>query len=1182
MRWAGDPWRQMEESSIPRRSPLPVSQPPVSQPPFSQTLTWRCLGIEGGVDAVAEDALGFLWLDTGRGPKRFDGMRVVAVGGTADAGVAGSGAALLARARTRHVAEVETIRETFAYLLEPLRRSAGLELGTALHDRRGTLWLGTRPHGLVRLVQDPPRPAGAGPLGAAPPVAADAPPRAQSIAELPARWRVAGAWSGRTEGAPRTESATATFHVLFEDSRELLWAGTDAGLCLLDPHRRAGRPAPPLDREVQASALAQGAEGRLWLGTSRGMIHLWDLADAAWRPDTVRLAGASPIRALLEDRAGRLWIGTASGLFLSRNRGRPRALAADDPSLGRIDALYQDRRGRVWVGGPRGVWVVPPADRLESVPRLETPARLEAVRSVRAFTEDDGGVVWVGTAGRGVVLVPPDPTSAPRWLDRAAGLGSAVVTGLRRDARGGVWVGTLAGAERWGWRGAAPGRLHDAVLGERTMALAPSAGGSTVWILGSRSMVEVDVDRADRAVVRHETLHRALGSVADAVVGPRGRLVLATSRGLFHLEPRALWRAPGPPSPVVGRLAVDGVPVIEPRLDAAVAGDAASARLRLAAGSSITFEVSAAEFIAPDAVRYAYRLGTETAPWIDVGAAAPHVEIAALAPGAHRLWVRARRFAGPWVERAAPIELDVEARGWRGGSTWWTYGLLGVVCLAAYVELQRRRVARQRSRNQALREADREKDRFLESTSYELRSPLVAVTTLAESLLDTRSRSPDDGVRVNLARIAAIGRQISRQVDEILDFSRLRHGTLRLRPQRLDFRSLVDVVLTRLGALVPDGVRLVQSIPPSLPPVRGDEQKLQQVLQMLVLQALETTWDGVVEVAAQATGGQLQVRISDTGIGFEAAELERLFQPFVGTSLGLLVTKELIQLQGGELSVESLADSGTTYTFSLPLDGAEAAGAGERATSVGLQETSGIVGLPRPTDDAGGLIYAVDDDVTEQQRLKRYLVERGHEVELFASGEELMTALDDSTVTPDLVLLDVMMPGLSGFEVCTRLRLRFSRHELPVIFLSDQHGDDAAVALSIGGNDSIDKPVSRAELLARVQLHLEWVSAYRSQQAKLGTTSDQVAALHDLLPLCPACGRIRNARGAWETIDAFVESAIQEGLDDPVCDRCVVESATGEAGNGSGDGSGDVLGGVSGDGPDDRSGDGSDNRSSDG
>ncbi|MBF0103048.1 MAG: response regulator, partial [Desulfobacterales bacterium] len=368
-----------------------------------------------------------------------------------------------------------------------------------------------------------------------------------------------------------------------------------------------------------------------------------------------------------------------------------------------------------------------------------------------------------------------------------------------------------------------------------------------------------------------------------------------------------------------------------------------------------------------------------------------------------------------------------------------------------------------------LKKADKLKDEFLSNTSHELRTPLNGIIGLAESLIDGSSGSLSDNARHNLFMIVSSGKRLANLVNDILDFSKLRNKDLELRQNPVDMRQLTEIILM-LSQPLTSGKTIVlkNDIPSDIPYVLGDEDRLQQILYNLVGNAIKFTDKGEVRISARIQDDMLEISILDTGIGIPKKKHEDIFKSFEqadgsierkygGTGLGLAITKKLIDLQGGKIWVESEIGNGSTFRFTLPLtyEKPEVKKIEKRRVEIDEKEMDTEhdrrkmnmpVEIERRKElndsreklicvDLKGIkILAVDDDPINLQVIQNYLSISGTLVELVYSGMEALEKLD--TIRPDLILLDIMMPRLNGYEVSKQIREKYSKEELPIIFIS--------------------------------------------------------------------------------------------------------------------------------------------------
>lgn len=408
--------------------------------------------------------------------------------------------------------------------------------------------------------------------------------------------------------------------------------------------------------------------------------------------------------------------------------------------------------------------------------------------------------------------------------------------------------------------------------------------------------------------------------------------------------------------------------------------------------------------------------------------------------------------------------------------------------------------AQVQEKNIVLSNLDRLKDEFLATTSHELRTPLNGIIGIAESLLSGAAGNMTDAIRSNLAMIVYSGRRLARLVNEILDFSRLKNKDVSLVKKAVHIHATVRSVAAILEKTLSNkNVTLEIRIPDELPPILGDEDRIQQILYNLLGNAIKFTEKGLITILAEVSGEMVSVAVRDTGVGIPGDKIERIFEPFEqdnshppgngkGTGLGLAISRNLVELHGGKIWADSFPGRGSTFTFTLPL-----ANADSQAEQIPLNTIPDIpdyyndpiafsstvdVSFPGETIPSGFTVLVVDDDPINLQVAANHLTTAGHAVQTAVCGIDALEKIDTGK-TPDLVLLDIFMPGMSGHEVCRTIRAHHAPHVLPVVMLTaGNRTKDLLEGFAAGANDYLSKPFSGQELIARVNTQLQLKKAF--------------------------------------------------------------------------------------------------------
>lgn len=380
------------------------------------------------------------------------------------------------------------------------------------------------------------------------------------------------------------------------------------------------------------------------------------------------------------------------------------------------------------------------------------------------------------------------------------------------------------------------------------------------------------------------------------------------------------------------------------------------------------------------------------------------------------------------------------------------------------------------------------KDQFLANTSHELRTPLQGIIGLGESLQE-QIKNPAQLEDLDL--IIASGKRLSNLVNDLLDFSKLKHQEILLNLSPVYLSALTEIIFKHVRPLVKEkSLMLKKSIPPDFPTLSVDENRLQQILYNLIGNAIKFTEKGYIEVGGifPHSHDLATIYVKDTGVGIPAEQMHLIFEEFVqgdesltrrhgGTGLGLSITKRLVELHGGTMWCESQLGQGSTFYFTMPIaanDTVVVANSESESTEmvneVNVEMDNGPA-MVNPNPKATVLI--VDDEAVVRRVLKNQLEQHHYLVIQATQGAEAIDIVSSGSKI-DLILLDIMMPVMSGYEVCRLIREKYLPSELPIIMITAKDQvRDIIEGLSLGANDYLAKPFSKDELLARIRTQLD-------------------------------------------------------------------------------------------------------------
>lgn len=382
------------------------------------------------------------------------------------------------------------------------------------------------------------------------------------------------------------------------------------------------------------------------------------------------------------------------------------------------------------------------------------------------------------------------------------------------------------------------------------------------------------------------------------------------------------------------------------------------------------------------------------------------------------------------------------------------------------------------------------KDDLLANVSHELRTPLFGINGLAQAALVEFEKNKGDTslVTQNLELIRTSGDRLTKLVNDLLDFSSAKEDATYVKFRPVDLHSVVTLVIAVCQPLIGNkNITLRTDIDPELPLVSGDEDRLQQILVNLTSNAIKFTYTGEVLISAKATSDyNVKISVRDTGIGIHKTDHETIFKTFEklpsqqmnasGIGLGLPLAKRMVEMHRSELKLVSELDVGSQFSFNLRISLDQTRAVKESSLQKQMIRRADYLEQANKESDAPKLrseqettILVVDDDeinrVVMGQQLEEYNVVK------CTNGLDALTTIEEEK--PDLVLLDLMMPGLNGYEVCQKIRQSYSQIELPIILVTAKnHLEDLTQGFKTGANDYLAKPFHGEELRSRVENQL--------------------------------------------------------------------------------------------------------------
>jgi two-component system sensor histidine kinase ChiS len=429
------------------------------------------------------------------------------------------------------------------------------------------------------------------------------------------------------------------------------------------------------------------------------------------------------------------------------------------------------------------------------------------------------------------------------------------------------------------------------------------------------------------------------------------------------------------------------------------------------------------------------------------------------------------------------------------------------------------------------------KDDFLAITSHELKTPLNGIVGLTEGIVNNKDADLDPELREDLFLVNSSAKRLSNLVNDMMTFSKLKNNEIILHRKPVNIANIIEMVIKfSQVSLKNKDITIINLVDKNAPYVFGDEDRIQQILYNLLSNAIKFTHQGEIVLSYTVKDAFAQIYVTDTGIGIPEQKLHKIFnryeqvegipEKYGGTGLGLYVTKELIEKQGGNIKVSSVIGEGSEFIFTLPLCSEEQLknSREESSSNKYTEDTEEILVeafkpiAMKPSivsitmEDVRKIInenidlcnkdkykiLIVDDEYVNLKVLKKFLSNDTFEVLEASNGKEALKLVEEN-IDLDLVILDMMMPDILGYEVCEIIRGKQSMFELPVLIMTaDSKVEHLVISFECGANDYLKKPFNKHELLSRINTLI--TLKYSVKQAlslvhELGIAKNQVETL---------------------------------------------------------------------------------------
>ena len=882
------------------------------------------------------------------------------------------------------------------------------------------------------------------------------------------------------------------------------------------------------------NSISEDSQGNIWVGSDKGFNRIdrkTNRIEPLFRfPEEASYAAAMSVRM---DQHGLPWFGTyGEGLFiptghvsellqlpLEKNNGFFRNLREVDDDFASLSSnlilsIYFDHAFTLWVGTDGGgLNQLVDAESGTFIRHHNDPANAHSINdndvwSIYESPSERDSILWIGTASGGLNKLNRETNRFTHYKhdpDNPGSISGNRIYVIHESSDGAIWLGTDSGLNRFHrqeetfeYFGANIGFPNDVIYG----ILEEERG--KLWLSTNQGLIRFDPNALE---VKTFDVKDGLPSNefnSRAYYRSRnGRFFFGCIGGLVHFRPEHFaGNVSDYVPPVVitrfGRYSPgqnEGMPIFEK-------GITAKEHIELSYKDNIlTFEFAVLNYRNAHKNQYAYKLEGFNDNWIYLGTK-HDVTFTSLAPGEYKLHVKGSNHDGVWNEQGTSLGITVLPPWWQ--TVWarllFAAGFLGILYGVRCYEMNRQRLKHrleiEQVEAQQLQEMDRLKSRFFADISHEFRTPLTLILGPFEKVL---ARIKDGEARADLRLMQRNAHRLQRMVEQLLDLSRIE-------ARRMPLGACPDDIVQKIREWVASFVSLAESKHitmnlhfPEQPIIAYfDPEKLEKIIYNLLSNAFKFTPEGgEITVAVCSGSGSFEFSVRDSGIGIPQEHLPHILDRFYrasdvltgeqgGTGIGLALAKEFVELHHGGIHVESAPGKGSTFTVRLPLgrdhlsddeivehvvDG-EMAEPSRHLQELKQAETEMKAVQTAATAKNGRPLVLIVEDNDDMRRYLRNCLQSDFEI---VEAENGITGQQAAVKkNPDLIISDVMMPEMDGFELCEKLKTDARTSHVPVILLTARaSGESKVEGLETGADDYLTKPFDVKELQARVRNLIE-------------------------------------------------------------------------------------------------------------
>jgi len=862
------------------------------------------------------------------------------------------------------------------------------------------------------------------------------------------------------------------------------------------------------------NAILEDRKGDVWLGTDGNGLYL---AEIMQKGKIRKLPTPNnAIVSLFEDRKGRVWIGTfLSGLFCYEN-GQFSHFTKENSRLAANDIwnIVEDRYGNIWIGTLGGGIQCLRSDQ-ESFDSLINAC--EEVKYALDMHYDGGDKLYVGTVF-GLYVIDITTGNHTMYLGNKQGnqqFNQMSISSVYKDNSGNIWLGHPQGLTLWDLKKDTLYYIDkESGLCDNIIRGIVEDNNGKIWVTTSNGLSVLSAERDIKGVMKitsrnfftKDGLKTNYFNNHSICKLRNGDILLGGTEGYTVVNPNKLAGKDQLPAKVIftglslanNNIQVDSLYNRHKLLEHSM--EHTSKITFSYKDKLIALQFATGDLLDADKVKYAYRMDGFNDHWLPTRE--NKIVFSSLNPGSYKLFIKACNSDEVWNEEATVLDITITPPFYLANwaITLYIFCVIGLIIFIIYRTRKHHRNKLERQRLQLKREQEANlnemKLRFFTNISHDLRTPLTLILTPLQTILNGVL---EDGLRKKLNTINKNAEQLLQLINALLDFRKLDAGAETLRLQEGDFVHFIrELCLPFQGYAIDRNMNFVFSNEMEILPMQFDPDKAQKIILNLLSNAFKYTPDGgSIKVHIYQEVDRVCVSVSDSGQGISNADKEHIFERFyqasqkqhkTGSGIGLHIVSEYVHMHKGTVTVADNEPQGSIFTIKLPLHEVKFSEEFplEKVSDEEPFEQVEVQPLP-----ANPVLLLVDDNRDFCEFMADSLSDE-YSVLIAFNGQEALDQLRKNDV--NIVVSDVMMPVMSGTELCNQIKTNIQWSHIPVILLTARTAEEYQIeGLELGADDYLTKPFNFNLLKLRIRKFLEWTEkCHRSFSQKMDVSPGEI------------------------------------------------------------------------------------------